>query len=91
MGQTRGLVQRVKSKVTNAQLFAASLVKDGVMKGPQSKALLLNAIEHSLARQAAEAQTNKTEPLEEFSWTEEQERLYQQLEAAYSESQRVTC
>ena len=81
----------MKSKVTNAQLFAASLVKDGVMKGPQSKALLLNAIEHSLARQAAEAQTNKTEPLEEFSWTEEQERLYQQLEAAYSESQRVTC
>ena len=56
------------------------------MKGPQSKALLLNAIEHSLAgAKAAEAQTNKTEPLEESSWTEEQERLYQQLEAAYSE------
>jgi Family of unknown function (DUF5681) len=74
-------------KVTNAQLFVSALVKDGIMKGPQSKALLLSVIQHSLAQQAAEAQTNKTQPLEEFSWTKEQELLYQEIEAAYAASQ----
>ncbi len=73
-------------KVTNAQLFVSALVKDGIMKGPQSKALLLSVIQHSLEQQAAEAQTNKTQPLEEFSWTKEQELLYQELEAAYAAS-----
>jgi Family of unknown function (DUF5681) len=70
-------------KVTNAQLFASALVKDGVMKGPQSKALLLSAIQQSQAGQAAETAPKKElEDEKPFSWTEEQELLYQELEAA---------
>ena len=72
-------------KVTNAQLFVSALVKDGIMKGPQSKALLLSAIQQSQAEQAAETAPKKElEDEKPFSWTEEQELLYQELEAAYT-------
>jgi Family of unknown function (DUF5681) len=75
-------------RMTNAQLFVASLVKDGITKGPQSKALLLNAIQQSQAEQAADAplkENAKAEP--EFSWAEEQEILYRELEATYAKLQ----
>ena len=67
-------------KVTNDKLFAASLVKDGITKGPQSKLLLANFIERAEARLAAEAEVRKqAEPEKPFSWTEEQQKLYQEL------------
>ncbi len=68
---------------TNEKLFVASLVKDGITKGPQSKALLLNAI--ALAYQAAEAPAKENAEAEPgFSWAEEQELLFPELEAAYA-------
>ena len=71
-------------KVTNEQLFAASLVKDGITKGPQSKALLAGFIERLEARLAAEAEARKKaeaeKPAEPFSWSEEHEQLDRELE-----------
>ena len=71
-------------KVTNEQLFAAALVKDGITKGPQSKALLAGFIERLEARSAAEAEARKKaeaeKPAEAFSWSEEQEKLFRELE-----------
>jgi hypothetical protein len=46
-------------KVTNDKLFAASLVKDGITKGPQSKLQLANRVERAEARLAAEAEVRK--------------------------------
>ena len=72
-------------KLTNDRLFAASLVKDGITKGPQSKLQLANRVERAEARLAAEAEAavRKTAQAEkdppEFKWTEAQERLYQEL------------
>jgi hypothetical protein len=70
-------------KVTNDRLFATSLVKDGITKGPQSKALLANYVEKMEARLAAEAEARKKaeadKPVKPFSWTEEQEELLQEL------------
>ena len=71
-------------KVSQERLFAASLVKDGITKGPQSKALLAGFIERQEARLAAELEARKKaeaeKPAEAFSWSEEQEELYQELE-----------
>ena len=56
---------------------------DGITKGPQSKALLLNFLRHEEAREAAEAEARKKakaeEPVKKFSWTEAHERLYEEL------------
>jgi hypothetical protein len=43
-------------KVTNDKLFAASLVKDGITKGPQSKLQLANRVERAEAKLAAKAE-----------------------------------
>jgi len=43
-------------KATNDKLFAASLVKDGITKGPQSKLQLANRVERAEARLAADAE-----------------------------------
>ena len=71
-------------KVSQERLFAASLVKDGITKGPQSKALLASFIERQEARLAAELEARKKaeaeKPAEAFSWSEEQEELYRELE-----------
>jgi hypothetical protein len=71
-------------KKTNEQLFATSLVKDGITKGPQAKALLLKSIAQEEAREAAEAEARKKaeaqKPAHEFEWAEEQEKLIQELE-----------
>ena len=49
-------------KVTNQELFARSIVKDAITKGPQSKALMLNVIDQHEAQLAAEAEArNKVE------------------------------
>jgi hypothetical protein len=72
-------------KVTNDKLFAASLVKDGITKGPQSKLQLANRVERAEARVAAEAEAasrkkaaaEKNPP--EVEWTEAQERIYQEI------------
>jgi hypothetical protein len=73
-------------KVTNDKLFAASLVKDGITKGPQSKLQLANRIERAEARWAAEdrwaaeAEVRKQPEAEKpFSWTAEQDKMYQEL------------
>lgn len=71
-------------RVTNAELFVAALVKDGITKGPQSKKLLLSAFRESEAleeeMEAASKKTAAEKPISEFSWTEERERLFQELE-----------
>ena len=46
-------------KVTNEQLFAASLVKDGITKGPQSKARLAGLIERLEAQLAARSRLGR--------------------------------
>jgi hypothetical protein len=72
-------------KATNDKLFAASLVKDGITKGPQSKLQLANRVERAEARLAADAEAavrKKTEAEKnppEFEWTEVQERLYREI------------
>jgi hypothetical protein len=69
-------------KVTNDKLFAFSLVKDGITKGPQSKRELANAIERAEARLAAMAEAKKkAEPEEDpiFVWDEEAEKRLQEL------------
>ena len=70
-------------KMSQEQLFAASLVKDGITKGPQSKALLAGFIERLEAQLAAEVEARKKaeaqKPAEAFNWGEEQERLIQEL------------
>ena len=71
-------------KVTNNELFAAALVKDGITKGPQAKRLLLSVIHKSEAlleqMEVAKKKVEVEEPFPKFSWTDEQERLYQELE-----------
>jgi hypothetical protein len=70
-------------KIRNEELFVAALVKDGITKGPQAKALLLKFILDQEAREAAMAEARKkADPWDEvpkFSWTEEQEKLCQEL------------
>jgi hypothetical protein len=70
-------------KVTNDKLFAASLVKDGITKGPQSKLQLANRVERAEARLAAEAEVrNKAEtekPVAKFEWTETQQPMYEEV------------
>jgi hypothetical protein len=75
-------------KVTNDKLFAASLVKDGITKGPQSKLQLANRVERAEARWAAEARLaaeagmrRQPEAEKPFSWTVEQDKMYQELSA----------
>ena len=71
-------------KVTNNELFAAALVKDGITKGPQAKRLRLSVIHKSEAlleqMEVAKKKVEVEEPFPKFSWTDEQERLYQELE-----------
>jgi hypothetical protein len=72
-------------KATNDKLFAASLVKDGITKGPQSKLQLANRVERAEARLAADAEAAARKKAEaekkppEFKWTEAQERMYREL------------
>jgi hypothetical protein len=73
-------------KVTNDKLFAASLVKDGITKGPQSKLQLANRVERAEARWAAEVRLaaeaevrRQPEAEKPFSWTAEQDKMYQEL------------
>jgi hypothetical protein len=67
-------------KLTNDKLFAASLVKDGITKGPQSKLQLANRVERAEARLAAETELRKKaeteKPVAVFEWTEVQQRMY---------------
>jgi hypothetical protein len=76
------------TKIANDKLFAKRIVKDGLTRGPQSARLL-----HSMVREAeAEAEAKRVEAEERearqrkepapFSWSEEQERLYAELEEA---------
>jgi hypothetical protein len=70
-------------KIANDKLFVSSLVKDGIMKGPQSKAVLLKFIHEHEASEAAAERRTKADPfggIKEFSWTDEQEKLFQKLE-----------
>ena len=71
-------------KITNGEIFAAQLVKAGITKGPQSSALLLNFVLQQEASKAAEAAKHEAkkavEPEKPFSWTEEQKKLYRELE-----------
>lgn len=82
-------------KATSAKLFVASMVKDGITKGPQSKKLLLSAVRESEAledeMEVARKKDAAEKPVEEFSWTAEQELLYLELERAIEESRDVTC
>jgi hypothetical protein len=64
-------------KVTNDKLFAISMVKDGITKGPQSKLQLANAVERAHARLAAEVEAER--PVAEFKWTAAQQRLYEEV------------
>jgi hypothetical protein len=72
-------------KVTNDKLFAASLVKDGITKGPQSKLQLANRVERAEAKLAAKAEAEAQKKAEvekappEFKWTEAQERIYREV------------
>ena len=69
-------------KVTNRELFARSIVKDAITKGPQSKALMLNVIDQHEAQLAAEAEARNKVGAQEpanFDWSEEQEKLYREL------------
>jgi hypothetical protein len=70
-------------KVTNDKLFAASLVKDGITKGPQSKLQLANRVERAEARLAAEAEVRKKagteQPVAKFQWTKAQQRMYEEV------------
>ena len=70
-------------KVTNDELFAHSMVKDGITKGPQSKLNLANAVQRVHARLAAEAEARKKaeaeKPVAKFEWTAAQQRLYEQV------------
>ena len=69
--------------MTNDKLFAASLVKDGITKGPQSKLQLANRVERAEARLVAEAEGRKKaeaeRPVAKFEWTEAQQRMYQEV------------
>jgi Family of unknown function (DUF5681) len=73
-------------KVTKKEAFARALVMDGITKGPQSKTLLLNFLNQQEAHEAAEAEAKKKaaaeEPVQKFSWTEEQEKLFRELASA---------
>jgi hypothetical protein len=78
-------------KATNGQLFVASLVKDGITKGPQSKALLAKTIKECEAHMAAKAEAlNNAEAQEpaagKFNWEEEEEKLYQEIQLAYQKA-----
>ena len=70
-------------KLTNDKLFAVSLVKDGITKGPQSKLQLANRVERAEARLAAEAEARKKSeaerPVAKFQWTDAQQRMYQEV------------
>jgi hypothetical protein len=70
-------------KIRNEELFVAALVKDGITKGPQAKALLMKSIRDQEARDAAIAEARKkVDPwgeVQEFSWAKEEQELYQQL------------
>jgi hypothetical protein len=82
-------------KATSAKLFVASMVKDGITKGPQSKKLLLSAVRESEAlegeMEAARRKAAAEKPIQEFSWTEEQELLYLELERVIEERRDVAC
>jgi hypothetical protein len=73
-------------KIRNEELFVAALVKDAITKGPQSKALLMKSIRDQEVRDAAIAEAGKKVDswgeVQEFSWTEEQQKLYQRVKEA---------
>jgi len=70
------------TKAANDEMFAHNWVKDGITKGPQSKLHLANAVRAAEARvAAAEAEARKKVDADEpiLEWTEEQEKVYQEL------------
>ena len=75
-------------KIGHDRLFAVQIIKAGVKGGPQSARLLHNVIAAAEAREAeaaakAEAEAKKQQEgydTKPFSWTEELEILYQELE-----------
>ena len=78
-------------KMTNDKLFARSLVTDGIIKGPQSKLQLANAVRQAEATLAAEAEARKKAEWEEdpiFVWGEEQEKRLQELIAVTDASNK---
>jgi hypothetical protein len=71
-------------KFPNDRLFVTSLVKDAITKGPQDKIVLLKAVQQLEVREAAVAaeagkKADQFGPVKEFSWTEEQQKLYEEL------------
>jgi hypothetical protein len=72
-------------KATNRQLFATSLVKNGITGGAQAKKLLWSLVSESEKfiekTEGAKKKLDPEEPIPEFSWTDEQEQLYQEMEA----------
>ena len=75
-------------KVGNYRMFVKSCIKDGITKGPQSKALLINHVLREEARLAAEAAARSSAEDEKsaegdefvkFSWTREHEELQREL------------
>ena len=69
-------------KVSNDKLFAISMVKDGITKGPQSKLNLANAVQRAQARLAAEAEARKKVEEEDpdyFEWTEQDQRVFEEV------------
>jgi polyhydroxyalkanoate synthesis regulator phasin len=70
--------------VTKSYLEAhiSQMVKDGIMKGPQSKkhlSQLLREAEIRLAEEKAKGRSMKYMEEREFNWTEAQETLFQEL------------
>jgi hypothetical protein len=60
------------------------VVKDATTKGPQDKIVLLKAVQQLEVREAAVAaeagkKADQFGPVKEFSWTEEQQKLYEEL------------
>ena len=73
-------------RASQSELFAQQMVKNGITKGPQAMKLVLQFIEAHEGREAAkEAEAKKAaegDSIEEFSWDDAKERLYQDLQAA---------
>ena len=64
-------------------------------KGPQSKKLLLSAVQQLSAKieemEAARKKADAEQPVSTFSWTDEQEQLYQEIARAMEEEPNRSC
>ena len=79
-------------KTTNVKLFVASLVKDGITRGPQAKAQLLKAY-HQLGAppspRIGKGQVVDTfGDVKEFVWTDEQQKLFEDLDEVIKSSEQ---